>query len=668
MKLKLLIVAGLLSFMSPLFMHQTVSAVSGPCFFTSTSGPVGSTGTCSEPGLGDYGTNDVLTGRDSNGKGNAIPSSVNSKSEFINYILSRFNNGVDQDKIGAGFIMQELRGTEQSYPSSADAADWTKRMQQSTVTVSRQWDSKIGDTSWYDNDKKNTFYANHAEVGRWVVEIRFKGKVVAQVEYACGNMVAGPIIIPLMKPPGGGGGAGDFIPSSSVDQADGEPVSEYSWSATATDGFIPTSTWPGQAKTKETAITWLVNRIIYPPTVSTVYPASRKNSNGFICPAGANCQEAWRSNARESPRGTVSTAAQAIIDDLASGSRVCYVSSVYLPPETESTPRWEYWYTETIYKTDSKGKKVVDRYVRHYHNVFYQKYKAESTRTWNHSKEDCLMVAKRPRVRVLGGDVYARGTIDTGTSTFNQGGTFGSWVEYGVFSSGKNDFLASGAAYRNGSSGGKVNWSRLTFANTSGQYGNFGLVPDAPPTIAAYYKAQPKNPWPGNFSTDGVFSAGNIVVSGSNINKSIVIYSTGTVTIGGNLTYNNGLYAANSRIPQVIIIAKNINITSNVTQVDAWLVTTSDGINSTGSINTCSDGPAILTDATCTNELRVNGPVITSKLYLYRTAGAINNTVDKGKPAEIFNFRPDAFLWAQYQARSASIAQTIDLVELPPRF
>ncbi|MET0980043.1 MAG: hypothetical protein ABWX90_02205, partial [Candidatus Saccharimonadales bacterium] len=120
-----------------------------------------------------------------------------------------------------------------------------------------------------------------------------------------------------------------------------------------------------------------------------------------------------------------------------------------------------------------------------------------------------------------------------------------------------------------------------------------------------------------------------------------------------------------SQVPQVIIIARNINITNAATQIDAWLLTT----GATGAINTCSDRAltAPLNATVCNNQLTVNGPVVTEHLHLRRTAGS-DTAADAGRPAEVFNLRPDAYLWAQARASQAGKAQTVYSVELPPRF
>jgi hypothetical protein len=140
----------------------------------------------------------------------------------------------------------------------------------------------------------------------------------------------------------------------------------------------------------------------------------------------------------------------------------------------------------------------------------------------------------------------------------------------------------------------------------------------------------------------------------------VVILASGTVTITDQITYTSAALNSVRDIPQVVIIANNINIHGNVKQIDAWLV-------ASGTINTCNDFAGNLTSNKCNEPLAVNGPVVTDKLILNRTAGA-DAGAQSGDPAERFNLRPDAFLWAQLQASGNDKAQTVYSTELPPRF
>jgi len=189
-KLRLCIAAFIVAFgCALLFTGDNSYAVTGPCYFNTTTGPVVGTSGCGESGYGDYGTNDIFTGRNSSGGGAAIPGSINTKGEFINYVLNRFNNGGTHDRIGAAFTMQSMRGSR-AWPSAAARDDWEMRMRLPGVSFWRGWDSSVGDTSYYDDDKKNVFYGDHRNVGREVIRIRDgSGNLIAEIETPCGNMV-----------------------------------------------------------------------------------------------------------------------------------------------------------------------------------------------------------------------------------------------------------------------------------------------------------------------------------------------------------------------------------------------------------------------------------------------------------------------------------------------
>ena len=168
------------------------------------------------------------------------------------------------------------------------------------------------------------------------------------------------------------------------------------------------------------------------------------------------------------------------------------------------------------------------------------------------------------------------------------------------------------------------------------------------------------------------------------------------VTITSNIEYANGPFTNASQIPQLVIIADNITIAAGVTRVDAWLIAKNDPsrTGAYGAIATCdqqsgssgSNGMAQwlatpngsgtnytvsnnsrLTISHCTSQLRINGPVIASKLYLRRTAGS-GPAADSGTPAEIISLRPDAYLWAREHMSPGLVYQVKTEKELPPRY
>lgn len=305
---------------------------------------------------------------------------------------------------------------------------------------------------------------------------------------------------------------------------------------------------------------------------------------------------------------------------------------------------------------------------------------------WWNGAPDCMVVGKKPKVQIWGGDAAVRGTIQTSTTT-KEGKVFGSWVEYGALSVGANSLFASGSGLVDTDSGNQSTWSDLTFANTdTGRTPPFGYYAETAdnfrplPNISAYFDTlQNKQPYDegqsldaNSFATGGaitVRTGGTIELDGQSLSKgrSVVIIATQKVTIKGSITYQGNGLAAVQDIPQLVIIAPAIDIQAGVTNVDAWLI-------AGNTVNTCSDesidpgdGQVGLAGDVCDETLTVNGPVVADKLLLYRTAGS-GVGAESGAPAEIFNLRPDTYLWAQLVASSGGKAQTVYSVELPPRF
>lgn len=306
----------------------------------------------------------------------------------------------------------------------------------------------------------------------------------------------------------------------------------------------------------------------------------------------------------------------------------------------------------------------------------------DSSNLWRHSEPQCIKIGKKPKLQVWGDDVAVRGAITTSTTKKN-GTMFGSWVEYGALSVGTNTQFASGAGLVDQTSDLQKDWSLLTFANSGTPSGVFGLYTIASsgfrpqPMIAQYFSSGKPTQAYDKAATlnDNAFVTGDSVVVRTTDTldltadtlpkgRSLVIVASGTVTIKGNLDYANGAMTSVRDMPQLVIIAGKINIEADVTNVDAWLVT-SNAV--TGEIDTCSTVTGNLSGEDCNKQLTVNGPVLAGKLLLKRTAGS--GTGDQsGDPAEIFNLRPDAHLWAQLVALGSGRAETVDVVELPPRF
>ena len=136
-----------------------------------------------------------------------------------------------------------------------------------------------------------------------------------------------------------------------------------------------------------------------------------------------------------------------------------------------------------------------------------------------------------------------------------------------------------------------------------------------------------------------------------------------TVDIDGNITYS-GTYNSLESIPKVVIYAKNVNIHCNVTQIDALIIAEE-------TVNTCSDED-VAEDENAekrSNQLIINGAVVTNKLIAGRTHGAATGT-NSGVPAEIINFDPSLYLWGGDIVKTDpnSSLVTSYLRELSPRY
>ena len=326
--------------------------------------------------------------------------------------------------------------------------------------------------------------------------------------------------------------------------------------------------------------------------------------------------------------------------------------------------------------------------------------------------------------RTFSGTLATASTVSGSVVTKAAGGTYGSWAEYGIFAPSAINLVASGAGLNIPTGNPDVDqdrWSAYSFTKGSGSnnYGSYTYSVTSLPDVTTIFPrdaaVQATN---FNVSTtakgrsirpaDG--SPRNIVVNANPVTPAaptltsgqwLVINAEGhNVTIASNIEYANGPFTNAAHIPQLVIVADNITIAAGVSRVDAWLVakndTTPAGIarGAYGAIATCDQqaGPsgtngiaqwltapngagtnytasnnARLTIDHCNTQLRINGPVVATTLYLRRTAGS-GPATDSGTPAEIINLRPDASLWARAHMSPGRIYQNVNERELPPRY
>lgn len=407
----------------------------------------------------------------------------------------------------------------------------------------------------------------------------------------------------------------------------------------------------GPTKTRDTD--WKLTKIILEP--GTTKPSGSADSTNDPCGtffrlSGMTCSDAGSGKSVFSVNGTVSSgdplsAVDTTADDLDIGSKICFALSL---------------------KPRSSG-----------------------SANWVHSTPVCVVIGGKPKTQVWGGDLVSGDKVQTSASvkligSNTTGSTFGSWVEYAIFSKGTITGMASNSALNSDTglaNNAGCNYSRLTFTGgvdssctTKGNY-SVASVPD----LAANFPDTNNNInvssiAPNSLASGTYMRSGDLTLTQSELSpgKSVILKVSGTVTISKNQTYNlnnNGSgYTLISQLPQLVIIANKIIINNAVSQVDAWLV-------ASGVIETCDtrsltyalSGSLNLDSTKCNVKLTVNGPVVANQLWLRRTAGS-GKQAASDDPAEVFNLRADTFLWASARSFVAGRIRTVYTTELPPRF
>lgn len=413
---------------------------------------------------------------------------------------------------------------------------------------------------------------------------------------------------------------------------------------------------------------WQLTQIVYSPTVDSISNRSGGDSDKDPCGyfTGGDCKKLDSGSDPESyaSGGDKQHNKDADITDYAVGTKVCFALSV--KPYTHSNENWR------------------------------------------HATLSCLIVSKSPKAQVLGGDlIVGRGSSTNTARTANvtssisrtaSNGYFGSWAEYGVISSGIVTGMASGSGYVGGASGsvlcGKLSILTFTNSNSSGvcsesAIGGYVSKTTAPGIAARFPVTDTTVKLTGSADILGDSLSGLYTSLDSTLNlrssgaipagRWVVINAPNTtVTIGSDIRYTTDPLTSIGQIPQVVIIAKNIIIADKdvgkpgdpaISQVDSWLVAVGSG--SEGRINTCGAGTVsestALTSKVCDAKLTVNGPITANRLILRRTAGAGTGS-NAGDPAEVFNLRSDAYIWATSYSPGTGRLPTVMTKEIPPRF
>ena len=295
---------------------------------------------------------------------------------------------------------------------------------------------------------------------------------------------------------------------------------------------------------------------------------------------------------------------------------------------------------------------------------------------WRHSSLVCLTVAKTPKIQFWGADARSSGQVTTARTQVGLQ-MYGSWAEYGIMSQSAVN-SASGAMLSSGADGrprtDDQGLNPLTFANSGGVYGSYGLVPPTNLT-ASFTDTSTGSLISGTVDLSSLDSGeyratGNMQLSGNvSSGKRIIIKTTGAVEITGNITYDNGPYSSFSAVPQLVISASSIAISEPVNEVNGWMIAN----RASGSyVSTCDTVASAatwtngLSSTVCNQPLRVNGVIVTNHLYLRRTFGA--DKASRHIPAETLNLRPDVYLWTSSESGNSGAISTMKIRELPPRY
>lgn len=298
---------------------------------------------------------------------------------------------------------------------------------------------------------------------------------------------------------------------------------------------------------------------------------------------------------------------------------------------------------------------------------------------WRHSSPVCILVVKYPKMQVWSNGIYSAGGIRTHRSTIN-GETFGSWVEYEALATGRISGFASAATNKFSSE----SPDRLTLSNNRTDKGNWGAW-NSTSVSSVISNLESRYPYGATPGSGAIFrdvpnrnaavmstTASRYTLSGNPYadapGKTVIIMAGDTdIDITGDIVSRAPTDGNVSEFQQIIIIGKNIRIASHVGQVDAWLI-------SSGDIVTCAQSasgvlitnPSFITQASCGGSLRVNGPIISNNLKSWRTGGSDIGNLDT--PSEIYNQRPDTYIWAYGQSGGDGKIITTYSKELPARF
>ena len=133
------------------------------------------------------------------------------------------------------------------------------------------------------------------------------------------------------------------------------------------------------------------------------------------------------------------------------------------------------------------------------------------------------------------------------------------------------------------------------------------------------------------------------------------------LTIDRNIVFLDNQYSKLEDVPKLILYANNIKINCDVTRIDAVLIAEDD-------VNTCANSNNINSSMN-SNQLRINGAIITDTLTANRTYGAAKGA-NSMVSAEIVDYDATLYLWGANKTdvtNTAKVTMTY-IRELSPRY
>lgn len=128
----------------------------------------------------------------------ALPTAINTKAEFINFVMCKLSRGNQQERVGAQFIIQTMRGgSDHGYPSGSDITDWQNRVNNPDVTIdwggsgtfrSYELNSYYQGTGSGTNPIDDAFFEDH-DSSNYVIRFIYSGQVRYMIRRACANPV-----------------------------------------------------------------------------------------------------------------------------------------------------------------------------------------------------------------------------------------------------------------------------------------------------------------------------------------------------------------------------------------------------------------------------------------------------------------------------------------------